>query len=175
MHISHLRKKLECNDRELIKTIRGSATSSAAPARKPPIETEYGLHEDAALVLRYRHPDVRGRNDCDCAQLQFGRTASRSARVIATGRVVRSTIRVRNRGSRAAPSNLERFERITEAEGILTDSSGRDLLTGEDRSDLVQAIRERSRIPFVRRNRTVVGRRSSDGAYYYFVLLRAGT
>jgi two-component system response regulator CpxR len=24
MHISHLRKKLECNDRELIKTIRGS-------------------------------------------------------------------------------------------------------------------------------------------------------
>jgi DNA-binding response OmpR family regulator len=24
MHISHLRKKLECGDRELIKTIRGS-------------------------------------------------------------------------------------------------------------------------------------------------------
>jgi signal transduction histidine kinase len=69
---------------------------------------------------------------------------------------------------------LDRFERITDAEGILTDSRGRNLLTGEDRSDLVQAIRERSRIPFVRRNRTVVGRRSSDGAYYYFVLLEGG-
>ena len=69
---------------------------------------------------------------------------------------------------------LERFERITEAEGILTDSTGRNLLTGEDRSDLVQAIRERSRIPFVRRNRTVIGRRTADGAYYYFVLLQGG-
>jgi signal transduction histidine kinase len=69
---------------------------------------------------------------------------------------------------------LDRFERITEAEGILTDSTGRNLLTGEDRSDLVQAIRERSRLPFVRRHRTVVGRQSADGGYYYFVLLEGG-
>ena len=67
---------------------------------------------------------------------------------------------------------LQRFEQVTEAEGILTDNTGRDLLTGEDRSDLVQAIRQRSRIPFIRRNRTVVGRRSSDGEYFYFVLLQ---
>jgi two-component system sensor histidine kinase CpxA len=67
---------------------------------------------------------------------------------------------------------LQRFERITEAEGVLTDSAGLDLLTGEDRSDLVAAIQERSRIPFFRRNRTVFGRRSADGEYYYFVLLQ---
>jgi signal transduction histidine kinase len=69
---------------------------------------------------------------------------------------------------------LQRFERITEVEGVLTDSSGRDLLTGEDRSDLVQAIRERTRTPFMRRNRTVIGRRSPDGQYFYFVLLQGG-
>jgi two-component system sensor histidine kinase CpxA len=69
---------------------------------------------------------------------------------------------------------LQRFQQVTESEGVLTDSDGRDLLTGEDRSDLVQAIRERSRIPFVRRNRTVIGRRSADGTYYYFALLEGG-
>jgi two-component system sensor histidine kinase CpxA len=69
---------------------------------------------------------------------------------------------------------LQRFESVTEAEGVLTNSSGRDLLSGEDRSDLVTAVRERSRIPFMRRNRTVIGRRSLDGQYYYFVLLQGG-
>ena len=67
---------------------------------------------------------------------------------------------------------LQRFESVTDAEGILTDRNGRDLLTGEDRSDLVKAIRQRSRLPFFLRNRTVVGRRSPDGGYYFFVLLQ---
>ena len=76
-----------------------------------------------------------------------------------------------NGGPEALRRTLRRFERVTETEGILTDSRGRDLVSGEDRSDLVEAARERSRLPFLRRDRTVVGRRSGDGAYYYFVLL----
>ena len=74
-------------------------------------------------------------------------------------------------GPEALHRTLRRFERVTETEGILTDSIGRDLVTGEDRSDLVEAAREGSRLPFLRRHRTVVGIRSADGAYYYFVLL----
>jgi signal transduction histidine kinase len=69
---------------------------------------------------------------------------------------------------------LTRFEQVTETEGVLTDRNGRDLLTGEDRSDLVSALKERSRVPFLRRDRTVIGRRSPDGNYYYFLLLNSG-
>jgi signal transduction histidine kinase len=77
-------------------------------------------------------------------------------------------------GKQALQSTLKRLEDVTDAEGVLTDKQGRDLMTGEDRSDLVQAVRERSRLPFWRKDRTVVGRRSSDGNYYYFVLLPGG-
>jgi signal transduction histidine kinase len=77
-------------------------------------------------------------------------------------------------GKQALQSTLKRLEDVTDAEGVLTDRQGRDLMTGEDRSDLVQAVRERSRLPFWRKDRTVVGRRSSDGNYYYFVLLPGG-
>jgi two-component system sensor histidine kinase CpxA len=77
-------------------------------------------------------------------------------------------------GTPALQETLRRFTDVTEAEGILTDSHGRDLLTGQDRSDLLEAVRDQSRLPFFRRDRTVVGRRSLDGNYYYFVLLQRG-
>ena len=77
-------------------------------------------------------------------------------------------------GKQALEETLKRFSEVTEAEGVLTDRRGRDLITGADRSDLLESIRERSRIPFLRRDRTVFGRRSADGAYYYFVLLQRG-
>jgi signal transduction histidine kinase len=69
---------------------------------------------------------------------------------------------------------LTRFAEVTEIDGVLTDGSGRDLLTGQDRSDLLTAVRERSRIPFLRQDRAVIGRRSADGQYYFFLLLRRG-
>jgi signal transduction histidine kinase len=78
-------------------------------------------------------------------------------------------------GKQALAATLKRFEDVTDAEGILTDSQGRNLMTGEDRSDLVRAVRERSRIPFLRWDRTVIGRRSLDGNYFYFVLLPEGS
>lgn len=74
-------------------------------------------------------------------------------------------------GVQALHETLDRFERVTDTEAVFTDRVGRDLVTGEDRSDLVEAARERSRVPFMRRNRTFVGRSSPDGKYYYFILL----
>lgn len=70
---------------------------------------------------------------------------------------------------------LDRFQRVTETEGVLTDAQGRDLATGEDRSDLVKAARQRSRIPLMRRERTVFARRSADGQYFYFLMLKGGS
>ena len=75
-------------------------------------------------------------------------------------------------GVPALRETLDRFARVTETEGVLTDARGRDLVTGEDRSDLVDAARERSRIPLMRRDRTVFGRRSADGQYFYFLMLQ---
>ncbi|HUS06235.1 MAG TPA: ATP-binding protein [Bryobacteraceae bacterium] len=77
-------------------------------------------------------------------------------------------------GSGALQATLKRFESVTAAEGILTDANGVDLATGEDRADLVKGARARSRLPFVRRNRAAVAKRSADGAYWYFMFLNRG-
>jgi signal transduction histidine kinase len=68
-------------------------------------------------------------------------------------------------------STISRFEGITNADGILTDADGRDLATGEDRSDLVNGALGPSRLPFVRRNRAAVAKRSADGQYWYFLFI----
>jgi signal transduction histidine kinase len=67
---------------------------------------------------------------------------------------------------------MARFQEATETISVLTDRTGRDLVTGEDRSDLVAAVRQRSRWPFMRGESTFVGRRSRDGRYFYFLELR---
>ena len=71
-------------------------------------------------------------------------------------------------GLRAA---LERFQRVTDTDAVLTDSDGRDLLTGEIRTDLRDAVRHRRRFPFVARRGTVVMRQSTDGQYTFFLIL----
>lgn len=65
---------------------------------------------------------------------------------------------------------IRRFERITQGDGIFTDAQGIDLLTGEDRSDL---IREANRpLSMFRRNRAYLASQTSDGKYWYFLALR---
>lgn len=66
---------------------------------------------------------------------------------------------------------IARLETAFQAEGILTDSAGRDLLTGEDRSELITAARGRRRIPFFRRRSAVIGRMAEDGRYWFFFLI----
>jgi signal transduction histidine kinase len=75
------------------------------------------------------------------------------------------------RGREGLERTIRRFERITEGDGILTDASGIDLLTGEDRSELVRDAQSRSRFPFWRRNRALLARSTPDGRYWYFLSL----
>jgi signal transduction histidine kinase len=67
---------------------------------------------------------------------------------------------------------LERFldtiHRIYEARGILTDENGKDLLTGRDRSALVQRAREHGPYQFFRASRSMIARAADDGRYWYF-------
>lgn len=68
-------------------------------------------------------------------------------------------------------ASLARFQRATGAQAILTDVNGKDLMTGQDRSDLLKQAGPRPRFPFTRRNRTAIARRSQDGKYWFFVLV----
>ncbi len=67
--------------------------------------------------------------------------------------------------------SLQRFAHATEAQAIVTDAQGKDLVTGQDRSDLLKQAGPRPRFPFARRNRTAIARRSPDGKYWLFVLV----
>jgi two-component system sensor histidine kinase CpxA len=67
--------------------------------------------------------------------------------------------------------SLERFAHATGAQAIVTDAQGKDLVNGQDRSDLLKQAGPRPRFPFARRNRTAIARRSPDGKYWLFVLV----
>src|SRR5580704_9535476 len=62
---------------------------------------------------------------------------------------------------------MARMQRVYEVQGIFTDGSGRDLLTGEDRSDLVRRFQGRASWR-IGRDRVMVARRSQDGRYCFF-------
>lgn len=79
-----------------------------------------------------------------------------------------------NGGQEGLRRTLRRINRVTDTEAILTDASGRDLLTGEDRSDLAREIRKR-RGPFWLRNSTIIGRSSPDGQYMFFLIMQRGS
>lgn len=74
-------------------------------------------------------------------------------------------------GPQRLAQSLGRFERTTGALVILTDGSGRDLVTGQDRSDLLKQAGPQPRFPFTRRNRTAIARHSPDGHYWLFLLV----
>jgi two-component system sensor histidine kinase CpxA len=66
---------------------------------------------------------------------------------------------------------VERVRRIYGAQAVLADESGRDLLTGQDRSDLIRKSRRRSaRLPF-RFIPAALVRGAEDGKYWYFLVV----
>ena len=65
----------------------------------------------------------------------------------------------------------EQLRNETGIRAVLTDSAGRDLVTGEDHSALVERARSRPMFPMLRGDRMVVERRSRDGAYWFFLFL----
>jgi two-component system sensor histidine kinase CpxA len=78
-------------------------------------------------------------------------------------------------GPEALRETLERFRALTEIEGVLTDASGRDLVTGKDRSDLVKLLPRRGPRPLFERvfrlPPPVIARPTRDGRYVYFLLI----
>jgi signal transduction histidine kinase len=77
-------------------------------------------------------------------------------------------------GSPALASALERMKSVIPGSLVLANSKGRDLVTGEDRGDLLQMAAQRRRwpfsLPFTKRDSIVWGRQSSDGQYWFFVI-----
>jgi two-component system sensor histidine kinase CpxA len=77
-------------------------------------------------------------------------------------------------GAQQLKETLERFEAITNADATLTDASGRDLVTGEDRSDLVRGTEPRPSCPLFRRHRAALARQTADGKYWFFLQTNGG-
>ncbi len=73
---------------------------------------------------------------------------------------------------------LDNVEKIYGAKAILTDDFGRDLVTGQDRSDLVQRARSRPAFPYIRAGDGMIARAADDGKYWFFFIVpreRPGT
>jgi len=68
----------------------------------------------------------------------------------------------------------ERFHAVFAGEGVLTDASGHDLLTGADDSALLAKARQPSRLPPFRRGGAVFARASADGRYWFFFVIPRG-
>ena len=75
-------------------------------------------------------------------------------------------------GRPALADFLERFHTGFRARGVLTDAGGRDLLSGEDRRELVRRAGERGRAFDFRP--TVIAHQSDDGRYWFFVIVPLG-
>ncbi len=74
-------------------------------------------------------------------------------------------------GRPALEEFMENLKRIYGAKGILTDETGRDLLTGKNRSDLVRRARHETPYPVIPVGETMVARAADDGRYWFFLIL----
>jgi len=73
-------------------------------------------------------------------------------------------------GRPALAAFLDNLHQIYDAQGILTDEAGRDLLTSQDRSDLLQRARRRPIFPYIRAGDGMVARAADDGRYWFFFI-----
>lgn len=65
---------------------------------------------------------------------------------------------------------LDNIQKIYGARGVLTDGSGVDLLTNDDRADLIRRARRTSSFPIVRTSENMLARRADDGQYWFFFI-----
>src|SRR5262249_9441420 len=73
-------------------------------------------------------------------------------------------------GRPALQAFLETLHRVYDADGVLTDQRGRDLLTNRDRSALIRHARRRALYEIFRTD-SVVARLSEDGRYWFFFIV----
>jgi two-component system sensor histidine kinase CpxA len=66
---------------------------------------------------------------------------------------------------------MQRFHQVFEGRAILADASGRDLLTGQVRPDLVEHARDRQMYRITARGRVLLLRAAGDGRYWFFHLV----
>jgi two-component system sensor histidine kinase CpxA len=66
---------------------------------------------------------------------------------------------------------LDTLQRVYNARGVLTDQEGHDLLTTEDRSDLIRHARRRLLYEIFRGGDSTVARMSEDGRYWFFFIV----
>ena len=74
-------------------------------------------------------------------------------------------------GGRALQALLENLEKVYGAKAVLTDGQGRDVLTNEERSDLIRRARRRAAFPLVGMSPSMVARRADDGRYWFFLIV----
>ena len=81
-------------------------------------------------------------------------------------------------GAEKLKAFLDHVRTVFQAEPVFTDNAGRDLATGEDRSDLLRDVPRRTRIGRrswftlgLFRPRFALGRPSEDGRYWFFLVL----
>ncbi|MBZ5729357.1 MAG: HAMP domain-containing protein [Acidobacteriia bacterium] len=74
-------------------------------------------------------------------------------------------------GRPALQAFLENLRRIYDAQGVLTDENGRDLLTGQDRSALLRRARLRLPYRYFGIGGATMARAADDGRYWFFFLV----
>lgn len=77
----------------------------------------------------------------------------------------------RRHGAAGLAEALERFTENREMQAFFTDASGRDLVSGEDRSALLHAAAQRPDSVLRDGNSIVIARSTDDGRYWYFLVL----
>ncbi len=73
-------------------------------------------------------------------------------------------------GRPALQTFLDTLHRVYHAQGVLTDERGRDVLTNQDRSDLVRRASRSQALPFIRVGVATVARHADDGRYWFFFI-----
>lgn len=66
---------------------------------------------------------------------------------------------------------MRRFHAVFAGEGMLTEASGRDLLTGADESSLLGQAQGESRFPALRLRGAALARNSADGKYWFIFVI----
>ena len=74
-------------------------------------------------------------------------------------------------GRPALQAFLDTLQHVYRAQGVLTDERGRDLLTNQDRSDLVRRASRSRAVPFIRAGATTVARHADDDRYWFFFIV----
>jgi two-component system sensor histidine kinase CpxA len=77
-------------------------------------------------------------------------------------------------GQQGLAQFTHRFHAVFQGEGILTEATGHDLLTGADESALLSQSREESHFPAFRLRGAVVARNSADGRYWFIFVVPRG-